>query len=138
MPVDRTNLKARGFDRRRLRVGSDLCDLLQVGVVADGPGQKLADTAVLQNVPCVYSELSEGSPQIGAGGVTVIATHRIEMKRSTEALALRVHDKIKVLARTGKPQLIFEHPVRQEGSFTPLVEFRAVCVTSGYRSPGIT
>ena len=60
------------------------------------------------------------------------------MKRSAEALALTVHSTIKVLARTGKPELIFEQPVRSEGTFTPTVKFKAVLVTAGYRHPGTT
>lgn len=123
----------------------DLCDLIPVGLTTDaqGTGKTLADLpASATNVQCSCEEISGGDAQIVVDGVTVIATHRICMVPTgaalTAALALTTHDKIKVLARGNKPIRIFEQPVRNEGSFTPVVEFKAILVKEGYRQPGIT
>jgi hypothetical protein len=126
------------FDAEREVFGEDLCDLIEVVKADDGAGHKFTDNPVATNVPCLVEELSPGSVTVVSGGVAVIASHRIEVKRSSPALALKVSGKIKVLARTGKVQMIFEQPIRKEETFTPTVEFRAVLVKSGYREPGIT
>lgn len=128
------------FDAKREIFGEDLCDLLQTGTTDDGSGtgaKKPSETVVAQNVPCLYEEISGSTAQIVVNGVSVVATHRIEIKRSSAGLSLTPHDQIKVLARTGKPQLIFEQPVRTEGTFTPTIEFKAILVKEGYRQPAI-
>ncbi|HEX7334230.1 MAG TPA: hypothetical protein VF290_22180 [Pyrinomonadaceae bacterium] len=138
MPLNRQRLAERAFDRRRKRFGEDLCDLLQTGTQGDGfSGDKPDEDELATNVECLYEEISGGAAQVVINNVTVIATHRIEMKTSDEALALTVNDKIRIHARGAKPQLIFEQPVRTRGTFTPLVEFKAILVTDGYRQSAI-
>jgi hypothetical protein len=127
------------FDIRRRIFGEDLCDLLQTSTRSDGfSGDTLDEDPTAEDVECFYEELSGGAAQIIVNGVTVIATHRIEVKTSDEALAITVNDKIRVQARGDKPTLIFEQPIRTRDSFTPTVEFKAILVTDGYRQPAIT
>ena len=117
----------------------DLCDLIEAATASDGmDGHTTADDPLIEDVNCVYEEVSGGSAQVVVNGVAVIATHRIEMKTSDEALALTPHGKIRIQARGDKPEMIFEQPVRTEQSVLATVEFKAILVKEGYRQPGIT
>lgn len=119
----------------------DLCDLIGSALQDDGSGSgsdTLVDDPLVEDIPCRYEEVSGGAAQVISGGVTVIATHRIEMQISDEALVLTAQGKILIQARGDKPQLIFEQPIRSEGSIGATVEFKAILVTDGYRHPGTT
>lgn len=129
-----------GLDARREVFGQDVCDLYEPATVSDGfSGDTISDgDPIAEDVECFVEEISGGAAQIVVNGVTVVATHRIEMKRSNEALALTPHGKIRLHARAPKSEQIFEQPVRTEQSFTPLVEFKAILVKAGFRQPAIT
>lgn len=131
-----------GFDARREVFGEDVCDLVEPGLTedAEGTGNTLDNDPdpLAANVACIVKEISGGAAQVVVDGVTVVATHAIEMKRSPEALALTPHGYIRLHARSPKPQMIFEQPVRAEATFTPLTQFKAILVKEGYRQPAIT
>jgi hypothetical protein len=136
MPVDRTNLKLRAFNRKRARFGEDVCTLLGPSQVSDGhSGHKLTHVALATEVKCFVEQSGSGAVTVEREGVSRTTTHKITMEGTDAARLINEHYQIKVLAREGgNPEMLFEWPVRDIGSFDPLVVVQAV-FTSGVRRP---
>lgn len=144
MPVDRTRLKQRAFDRQWARQGKDYCDVIvpSLAFTTDEYGSHVpqmddfvdygdADYGVgvgpidlLATVPCIYEPLSQRERVI-AGGETSTLTHRIVMKATATTLGIKSDYQIRVAARGDKPTMVFDNPLPKIGSFSPLVEVAA-------------
>ena len=134
MGIDRTQLRLNAFNRKRVRFGEDLCDLIGPTQVAQGSGHTITDTTLASDIPC-YVEQSSGTAQPDSDAVNRTTLHRITMEGTDEARLINQHYKIKVLARDNNPEMVFEQPVREIQSFSSLVVVNAV-YTVGYRQPG--
>jgi hypothetical protein len=125
MPVDRTRLKVRAFERKWKRKGEDLCDVISTSPSVDEyGGSGTTPTTLASALPCFYEPLSQREQSI-AGGEMGILTHRITLKATTTTLAIKPSYQIRVAARGDKPQYVFENPTPEIGSFSPLVEVTA-------------
>lgn len=135
MPVDRQRLKERAFERRWERAGKDLCDLI-APVFSDGgdSGDSVNPDPVATNLECIISGLSGASAHTVVGGEAFLSSHGLEMKKSAATLAVTPRYQLKVHARDGKSERIFENPVRTEESFAPLVLIKASLVRQGYQT----
>jgi len=140
MGIDRTQHRLDAFNRKRARFGEDVCTIYAPTQVSDGrSGHKLSFTLVASNVEC-FVEQSGGGVQVERDGVSRTTTHRIEIgsmdeTKQTQARLINQGYQILVAARVGgNPEMLFEQPVRERGSFEPLVVLQAV-FTEGTRKP---
>lgn len=113
------------FTAKREVFGEDLCDVFSITFSNDGTGGAVAsETLLASNVECFYKAKGQFRSFV-AGGQTVFLTHDLELKMSDPPLTFRPEYKIRVIARDGKPEIIFENLVPTVGSFTPLVRLEA-------------
>lgn len=134
MPVDRENLKIRAFERRWKRKGEDLCDLI-APVFADGgqSGDTITPTAGATGIKCIYHSRSSNS-QLVVGGEAYLASHDLELERTSATVAITPKHKLKVRARGDKSILIFQKSIIVEDeSFSPLVNVAATLVQQGFQ-----
>ena len=110
----------------------ETCSVLRPTTVSDGAsGHKISESTVASSIKCLHEELS-GGVQVVAGGLTVIHTHRIFMLPEGTALTITEHDKIVIDASDDNAELVFEQPLREKATLSPLAAFTAI-LTSGYR-----
>jgi hypothetical protein len=88
---------------------------------------------VATNIACFIEELSAGAAQTVVGGEAYLSSHRIEAENSSNTLAITPRHQIKVHARAGKPERVFEKPVIADESFAPLIVIKAALVRQGYQ-----
>lgn len=104
---------------------TDLCDIQSVTSGSDDyGGASQTPGTVAANVPCKYEALSS-SEQSFAGGTTASLTHRITMGVTPSSLAIKQNQRIRVLANGDVPELMFENPIPQLGSFSPFIDVLA-------------
>jgi hypothetical protein len=133
MGIDRTRLKLNEFNRKRKRLGEDLCDvkgypLQDGGTVGDTLG---GPVALASNVPCFYESTGQNS-NVVIGGTAYLASHRLQMERTSATGAIKPSDTITVYARNGNAVLIFEEPRLIKESFSPLVTIMATLTDQGH------
>lgn len=113
----------------------DECDIyapLFVDGGAAGDTVTLNPTPVAQNVGVTHKGLGKGK-EVSIGGESYIATHKLTMPRTSITVAITPRHQIRVKARGLTPQLIFEKPVINEDSISPLLEISAILVKQGYQ-----
>lgn len=122
------------FHRRRRWFGEDVCDLIgPVFVDGGSAGDSVTLSAVASGIDCYVEEISGGKPNFVTGGEAVIASHRIELKESTDTLAITPEYRIRVHARDGQPERVFEKCVKNASSYAPLVVIDATLVKQGFQ-----
>lgn len=116
----------------------DLCDLLPAPTLtAQGAGHTMTAPAAIANIPCSHRQLGGGGVQvIDETGTAVTKSHRITLPYTSTTVLIDRHYKIRVHARGLNAETIFEQPVREFSSTSPLLSVLAT-VTEGQRSPGI-
>lgn len=113
----------------------DECDIYAPLFVDGGP---LGDTVTLnpipvaRNVGITYKGLSKGK-EINVGGESYIAFHALRMARTAINVLITPRHQLRVKPRGKTPQLIFEKPVIDEDSVSPLLELNAILVVQGYQ-----
>ena len=133
MPVDRTQLRLNAFNRKRLRLGEDTCDLIKPNFAEGGAtGDTVSPTTVATNLRCFYESRS-GNSQVVIGGQAYSASHNITIENTSASIAITPDYKLKIHARGANPEKIFEQLVIRDGSFTPLAVVAANLVTQGYQ-----
>lgn len=125
MPINRERLALRAFNRKRVRLGEDFCDLIEPTEAPDGfGGSTLTSTEVASDLLCFYEPLGGSSSQV-AGGALTTQTHRVTMEATAASLTIKSDYKIQVRARDERPAITFEDLIPLLGSFAPLVEVAA-------------
>lgn len=117
---------------------ADVCDLIpSPTLTAQGAGHTMTAAAPIQNVPCTHEQLGGGGVQvIDEAGTAVTKSHRVKLPYTSTTVLIDKHYKIRIHARGLNAQTIFEHPVREFDSGSPLLNV-LVTMTEGQRSPGI-
>jgi hypothetical protein len=113
----------------------DECDIyapLFVDGGAAGDSVTLNPTPVATNVGITYKGLGKGK-EMTVGGESYIASHRLRMARTAVNVAITPRHQLRVKARGRTPVLVFERPVIDEDSVSPLLELNAVLVIQGYQ-----
>lgn len=112
----------------------DLCDLIGPTFVDGGAGgDSVTIGDVATDVKCLVEPAGQGE-QIVVGGETFIASHRLYMIKTTATEAITPRYKLKVHARNGTAQMIFENPVIVDESLSPLITVKSILVKQGYQS----
>lgn len=117
---------------------ADLCDLIpSPTLTAQGAGHTMVAALPVQNVPCTHRQLGGGGVQvIDETGTAVTKSHRVKLPYTSATVLIDKHYKIKVKARGLNAETIFEHPVRELDSGSPILSV-LVTMTEGQRRPGI-
>jgi hypothetical protein len=114
----------------------DLCDLIDSSLTTQGSGHTLTDSALALNIPCSHKQLGGGGVQVRDGDTFVTKSHELELPYTSATILIDRHYQIRVHARGTNAEMIFEQPVRQFDSGSPLLEVLATA-TEGYRQPGM-
>ncbi len=111
--------------RVALQTFPDLCTVYSVTSTPDGFGGT-SETLVsaIDDVQCFYEPLSQREQQI-AGAQIPLYTHRVMMPATPETLAIKPSYRIVIAERGDTPELTFENPLPETGSFTPLMKVMA-------------
>jgi hypothetical protein len=113
----------------------DLCDIIGEGLVSDAhSGQTIGETVVASSIPCQVNETPQSAGPIVAGGVSYSGTHRIRLPANANTMAIVPTQMLRVQANDNHGELIFEQPVRAEGSMAVFVTVSAK-LTTGFREP---
>lgn len=124
--MNRERVRLNAFNRKRVRLGEDFCDLIEPTEAPDGfGGSTPTDNEIASDLPCFYEPLSGSSSQV-AGGALTTQTHRVTMESTAATLTIKPDYEIQVKARGDRPIIIFERPIPLLGSFAPLVEVAAI------------
>lgn len=113
----------------------DECDIYAPLFVDGG---ELGDTVTLnpipvaRNVGITYKGLSKGK-EVNVGGESYIASHALRMARTAINVAISPRHQLRTKPRGKTPQLIFEKPVIDEDSVSPLLELNAILVVQGFQ-----
>lgn len=117
---------------------ADVCSLIPPpALVAQGAGHTFGTEVPVTGIPCNHEQIGGGGITFHDGESVVTKTHKLELPFTSSTVAITRQYKIKVTARGLNPQLIFEQPVIDVDSLSPLLQVFAV-LTEGYRQPGIT
>lgn len=123
-----------GFDAKREVFGKDVCDLIGPTFVDGGAeGDSVTLNPVETNVECYVYELSSSQAQSVIGGETYISSHGIDIKRTEARLGITPRYQVKVHAREGQPERVFEKPILPTETFVPIITLKASLVRQGYR-----
>lgn len=115
---------------------ADVCTLIPPLLVAQGSGHTLGEGTHVTSIPCNHEQIGGGGVTFHDGESVVTKTHKLELPFTSATVLITRQYKIKVTARGFNSQLIFEQPVIQVDSLSPLLQVFAV-LTEGYRQPGI-
>lgn len=122
------------FDNARAWYGPDRCDL--IGPIVNeggGAGDTVTNGTILTGIECFIQEISGASAQTVIGGESYVSSHRIEVKRRPETLAITPQYKLRVYPRDGIGERYFENTIQAAESFAPLVVLKAAFVQQGFR-----
>ena len=121
------------FDRERRWFGEDQCEIIgPVFTEGGATGDSVQLATIATYVDCFVREISGASAQVVIGGAAYISSHQIEVKSNSVTIAITPEYRIRVYARDGVPERIFENPVTTSASYAPLVEMKAQLVRQGF------
>ena len=95
-------------------------------------GDTLTTASIASGIPVLVEPAGRYS-QVVVGGQAYLASHRLLMIRDSNTLTIKPEDILKVAARDGKPEEVFEQPVLIEESTDVLVTVAATFVRQGFR-----
>jgi hypothetical protein len=130
------------FDQKRVVFGEDTCDLIgPVFQEGGNSGDSVGIGEVATNLAVFVKELSgttrrngrAGAGQPVVGGEAYVSSHQLELKKTAVTLAITPEYRIKVHARDGIPERVFEKLVMPAKTFTPILVFNATLVRQGFR-----
>lgn len=114
----------------------DICSLIPPAMTAQGSGHTLGEGTPITGIPCTHEQAGGGGVSFHDGESVVTKSHRLGLPFTSDTVNIRKEYKIKVAARGLNPEMIFEQPVIDTDSMSPLLQVLAV-LTEGYRQPGI-
>jgi hypothetical protein len=95
-------------------------------------GDSVTFSTTATNVPCLHEPLGKQETFI-VGGEAFVCSHRLHLIRSSITAGITPEHRITIAARNDTPQLIFENPVTDHESLSPLVTLHANLVKQGYQ-----
>ncbi len=95
-------------------------------------GDTLTIASIASSIPVLVEPAGRGS-QIVVGGQAYLASHRLLMIRDSSTLSIKPEDTLKVAARDGRPEQVFEQPAIIDESTDVLVTVAATFVRQGFR-----
>lgn len=120
-----------GFGNVIVPMLSDICTIENIvlknidGILQRDP---VASTSV-SGIEVMYEPLSR-SPKVEqmilAGAMSADVTHKLLMRVTASTMAIKPNTIITVIARSPRPAMIFERPVRMDESMSPLLIVAAV------------
>lgn len=113
----------------------DLCDLLGPTKIDQGAGHTTVEAVIASDIPCSIVQTS-GGVSFHDGESVANKGSRLQLPYNATTAGITRQYKVRVHARGVNPQMIFEQPVIEADSMSPLLQISAV-LTEGFRSPGI-
>jgi hypothetical protein len=113
----------------------DECDIYAPMFIdggAAGDSVTLNPTPIATSVGVTCKGLSKGK-EVTVGGESYIASHKLTMARTAINVTITPRHQLRVKPRGRTPMLVFDKPVIDENSVSPLLELNAVLVVQGYQ-----